>query len=138
MDKAIAIKTQILEKLRQKLEQNYNEAMQIVSTTKSLVQSNEFKAESKWDTRAIEAGYLASAQSKRLKEIELELKQLENLHSLIEKASGVQAGSLLEWEDKWYFFTIATGGIKLLIEGRSIQVLSLHSPLAQKIKEDFD
>ena len=36
----------------------------------------EFKAESKYDTRALEASYLASAEAKRVEELKLEIQIL--------------------------------------------------------------
>ena len=39
----------------------------------------EFKAESKYDTRALEASYLASAETKRVEELKLEIQILEEV-----------------------------------------------------------
>ena len=78
----------------------YDHALEVVASSDQLIKSGDLKAESKWDTRAIEAGYLASAQKKRLKELEMELISLKNLEKNIKNEMYMAMNYPTAFEDK--------------------------------------
>ena len=131
------MKTKIVQELIISVKKDLQETRQAVASAKDLAQSEDFKSESKWDTRSIEAGYLAGAQEKRVKELEIELANLENLN-LNQKDTAVP-GALITTQNKLYFLTVSTGGHKIKTEQGLVHVVSMNSPIGQKlIEEEID
>lgn len=128
------MKTKIIKELIHSVQKDLDEARQAVTSAKNLAQSEDFKSESKWDTRSIEAGYLAGAQEKRVKELEIELANLENLNLTIKVT--IVPGALITTEDKLYFLTVSTGGHKMKTDQGLVHVVSLNSPIGQKLIEE--
>lgn len=131
IDKAL-----IMKQLREKLQTDLDEAKAAYETSHKLVTDQELKAEGKYDTRAIEAGYLAGAQKRRLEELEQELALLNevNLEHTNETAS---VGSLVEIEfnqmKRWYFISSTSGGSILQLGQQNILVISAFSPIATEL-----
>lgn len=108
----------------------------------------EFKAESKYDTRALEASYLASAEAKRVEELKLEIQILEEVDIEQSKKLGeISIGALVELshhEQKRFYFLIPTAGGTLLKVGNdAVLVVSVFSPMGDalmglKSGEDFE
>lgn len=84
------------------------------SEAKSGARDSDIKPDSKWDTRAIEAGYLAGALEKRVLELERDLASLEGINT--EPSIKVKIGSLVHvLEDNnevSYFISPSRGGDK--------------------------
>lgn len=126
MDKKI-----ILEKLIENLKNELSEVEGAAKSTRDLVSQDDLKSEGKYDTRAIEASYLASAQLKRVEEIKLDIQMLEEIE--LHKTESLQMGSLalIEYNgnQRYYFLTSASGGSLLNIDGKTVLVISVFSPL---------
>lgn len=122
----------IVKELIEKLERELKEIEQAAKSAKDLATSNESKSEGKYDTRAIEAGYLAGAQAKRVEEIKLDIQMLEELDTQLESES-LQLGSLGLIKhnniEKLYFLSSTSGGSILSINEKSILVISVFSPI---------
>ncbi|MGE4408018.1 GreA/GreB family elongation factor [Pseudomonas sp.] len=97
----------------------------------------ESKAENKYDTRGLEAAYLADGQRRRLHEIETALAAYRNLPSGTCPDGGARVGALLCLEhggsERWFFLGPDAAGLKLQHEGREILVISPRSPLGQAL-----
>ncbi|MBA1272413.1 GreA/GreB family elongation factor [Stutzerimonas azotifigens] len=95
----------------------------------------ESKAENKYDTRGLEAAYLADGQRRRVREIEAALAAYRNLK--VERGDGIRIGALvvLEHEDgeRWVYLGPDGAGLKLAVEGREVLVISPRSPLGQAL-----
>ena len=97
------------------------------------------KAESKYDTRALEASYLAEGQTRQAAEAEQSFLQLEAFEPRVFGVDDlVDIGALLELEarDKvceWYFLAPCAGGTELEFEGRRVLVLTAQSPLGSQL-----
>lgn len=128
------MKTKIVNELIKIVNKELVDAKQAVASAKNLAQSEDFKSESKWDTRGIEAGYLAGAQEKRVKELEIELTNLQNLN--IEDKESIIPGCLVTTEEKKYFLTVSTGGHKIHIGNELITVISMNSPIGKKLIDE--
>lgn len=106
----------------------------IVEDTKALQTHTDLKSEGKYDTRAIEASYLADGQRKRLEELELDLQMLEDMP--VEKSENIQIGSLAslnhQGQDRWYYFAPNCGGTMLQLDGKAVLVISVFSPLGNE------
>ena len=126
-------KKKIVESLIEKLVNELSEVESAAKSTKDLAQAPDLKSEGKYDTRAIEASYLASAQSKRVEEIKLDIQMLEDLAVTIEPASKMQLGSLglitCNGQERLYFLSTTSGGSMLMIDNHPILVISVFSPI---------
>ncbi|MBC7537742.1 MAG: GreA/GreB family elongation factor [Bacteriovorax sp.] len=124
----------ILEKLIENLRKELSEVESAAKSTRDLVTSDDLKSEGKYDTRAIEASYLASAQLKRVDEIKTDIQMLEETELV--SANKLQMGSLALIEHKgnerYYFLTSTSGGTMLTVDGNTILVISVFSPLGNE------
>lgn len=98
----------------------------------------EFKAESKYDTRALEASYLASAEAKRVEELKLEIQILEEVDVDASKKLGeISIGALVELlhkEQKRLYFLIPTaGGTIINVNDVPVLVVSVFSPIGDAL-----
>ena len=88
-------KKKIVELLIEKLNSELVEVENAARSARDLATADDLKSEGKYDTRAIEASYLASAQNKRVEEIKLDIQMLEELELHVEApATRLQLGSL--------------------------------------------
>mgnify|MGYP000657499077 CR=1 FL=1 len=132
MDTEIQLKKDIINYCLSKLQEDLQSASDALSSTKELASGAEMKAESKWDTRGIEAGFLAGAQQKRVTQIEIELAALKELGDNLRRQDSVGIGSVVVCEDKKYFITSKTGGMKF----KEYTIVSISSPVALKLLDD--
>lgn len=98
----------------------------------------ESKAEDQYDTRGLEASYLAGAQSARVAELEGMLAQFRNLDlGVFDGQSVLRATALVELkgEEKSIFCWIMPqgGGRSVQYEGMAIQVVTPQSPLGEAL-----
>ena len=98
----------------------------------------EFRAESKYDTRALEASYLASAEAKRVEELKLEIQILEDVDVNASKKLGeISIGALVELlhqEQKRLYFLIPTaGGTVVKVNDQAVMVVSIFSPIGDAL-----
>lgn len=96
------------------------------------------KAESKYDTRGLEAAYLARGQSKQAGEAVQAIKDFEAL-PLREfgPADKIEVGALVELTGKkersFYFIGPRAGGTEVTHDGREVLVITPQSPLGQQL-----
>lgn len=124
-------KKNILIKLIENLQSELGEVEGAAKSTRDLATQDDLKSEGKYDTRAIEASYLASAQQKRVEEIKIDIQMLEEIE--IQNSKKLQMGSLalIEYKgnERYYFLTSTSGGTMLTVDGQTILVISVFSPL---------
>ena len=96
------------------------------------------KAENKYDTRGLEAAYLARGQSKQAAESVQAIKDFEAM-ALREfgPADKIDVGALVELKDKkersFYFIGPRAGGTEVTHEEREVLVITPQSPLGRQI-----
>jgi transcription elongation GreA/GreB family factor len=96
------------------------------------------KAENKYDTRALEASYLAAGQSRQAAEL---LQAIESLEAFqpedLPPNSPATIGALVELtsgrERAWYLLAPCAGGTELLFENTPVLVLAPRSPLGVQL-----
>lgn len=114
----------------------------IAQAEKDFANNNEMKQEGKYDTRKIEASYLAGAQARRVAELEMELNKFQNLP--LEDYSGqseVFLGTLVRCqkhrangtEEVSYFLSPGMGGLQFDVNQTTIQVISKDSPIGKEL-----
>jgi transcription elongation GreA/GreB family factor len=96
------------------------------------------KAESKYDTRGLEASYLARGQSKQAAELEAAIAEFEKLP--IKKFGPddpINLGALVELENGgenfFYFIGPRAGGTEVLHDKKEILVITPQSPLGEQL-----
>jgi hypothetical protein len=98
----------------------------------------ESKPENQYDTRGLEASYLAGAQSKRIVDTEELVQLFKHAQAKSFKSSDpIQATALvqvsLDGHSSFYFIMPKGGGIQLEFGGRKIQVITPVSPLGEAL-----
>ncbi len=96
------------------------------------------KAENKYDTRGLEASYLARGQAQKVKEVELAIEQFHALPSdTADPTSPVQLGSLVQLKSPkgkaLYFVGPRAGGMEVEADEHEICVITPQSPLGQQL-----
>lgn len=132
------IKKKIIDQLIEKARSELQIAESAFKATKEFKNSEEAKAEGKYDTRKTEAGYLAEAQGRRVEEIKLEMQALKEIpDSRYEKNDEIAVGALVEIElngkKRLYFLTATSGGNMIEADGMTIMVISVFSPIGNEI-----
>lgn len=111
---------------------------QAAKNTYDIATHEDNKPENKYDTRGLEASYLAGAQAKRVADMKEVLAIFENLpikdfsnNSSIERTALVE----VQHNDKVSFVLIMPkgGGQSVVFEGQAVQVITAESPLGQAL-----
>lgn len=98
------------------------------------------KAESKYDTRGLEASYLARGQSKQAAELETAIEEFQKL-PVRKFAAGeaIDLGALVELEHdgerSFYFIGPKGGGTEVVQDKREVLVITPQSPLGAQLME---
>lgn len=142
------MKQKLMDELVGKLKAELTELESAAKATKEFATDQEFKAESKYDTRSLEASYLASAEAKRVEDLKLEIQMLEEVDLKNSQDNNeVSIGSLLNLrhqnQDRTYFLIPTSGGTILSIDNHPVLVVSVFSPLGAaalglKVGEEFE
>jgi transcription elongation GreA/GreB family factor len=99
----------------------------------------EAKPENDKDTRALEASYLAAGQAERVRALEVAVKVLAGLELRdIGKTTPICASAVVTLEDDdgartCFFMSPHGGGVRLELDGASVQVVTPQSPLGKAI-----
>lgn len=97
----------------------------------------ESKAENKYDTRGLEAAYLADGQRRRVAEIEAALASYRNLPMRDLTGEPVRLGALVSLElasgCRWVFLGPDAAGLKVKVGETEVLVISPHSPLGRAL-----
>lgn len=96
------------------------------------------KAENKYDTRGLEASYLARGQSRQAAEIQGAISAFENLAPRqFGDAEPVAVGAFVELETKGekaaYFMGPRAGGTEVTHDRRTVMVITPESPLGKQL-----
>ncbi len=126
----------IIQQLILNFQQELIKVIAAAKSTKDLVTADDLKSEGKYDTRRIEAAYLASAQNKRVEEIKLDIQMLEEIELPQVPSKTLQLGSLglisYNNQERYYFLSSTSGGSMLMIEGCAVLVISVFSPIGNE------
>ena len=129
-----AILNKIIAKLVAELEVYFRAAQ--FSRTEATHESN--KAENKYDTRGLEASYLARGQSKQVAELEVAIVEFKKLG--VKKFSAtatIGIGALVELkqlgETSFYFLGPRAGGTEIVHDKKEILVITQQSPLGEQL-----
>jgi hypothetical protein len=98
------------------------------------------KAEHKYDTRGLEAAYLAGGQARKVAEIEESIKIFQKLKLTdFTPETPIDYGALVQVEmrggSNWYFIAPRSGGLEILHEKQEVTVITPQSPLGEQLFE---
>lgn len=137
-------KASLLKKILSELEVKLFAAIEETKSAKEAATHEESKPENKYDTRGLEATYMAQAQAKRVSQIKEDVYNLSKLN-LQESSKKISSGSLIkllyiEQNKEVFYFVLPSGGINIDFNGETIKSLSVSSPLGQALlnKEEGD
>src|SRR5690606_9977584 len=127
-------KKALLEQIRLKLEAERLVLIAAAKATYEAATHEESKPENEYDTRGLEASYLAGAQAKRVGDIEEIINICKNLSVKdFTKDIPIAASAVVEVEylgrKTKVFLMPKGGGISVEFEGSTIQVIAPNSPL---------
>lgn len=131
-------KKALLSKILDKLEQERAALAQAALNTYEAATHEESEPEDQYDTRGLEASYLAGAQAKRVAELEQFITTLKFLdpkdftdNDVISSAALVE----LDYEGKpiWCVLLPSGGGMSVEFEGHNVQIVTPKSPLGEAI-----
>lgn len=131
----IELKKKIKENLIKILESELHEIETAALNLRAYANADDIKSEGKYDTRAIEATYMAQAQQVRVDELKLDLQMIKEVD--VEHLSNhIELGCLARIKQnnlsKLYFISSALGGTILNIDSQVILVISVFSPLGNE------
>lgn len=132
-------KKEILVQLIEQLKETLETVKAAAESSKDAATNEESKAENKYDTRGLEASYLAGAQAKRADELRGEITHLQELE--LKSFTGdaqIKATALvqveIDGETQHRFFILPTaGGSKIEYKGEVIQVITPSSPVGTQL-----
>jgi transcription elongation GreA/GreB family factor len=133
MNKNALIK-KIVNRLTEELEIYFRAAM----ASRAEATHEQSKAENKYDTRGLEASYLARGQSKQAAEIQGAIAAFEKLDARkFGEAEPVDVGAFVELEldgeKAAYFVGPRAGGTEVMHDKREVLVITPESPLGQQL-----
>ncbi len=127
------MKKQILDSVLEQLEEECRFLRQAAKAAEEAATSEESKPENEYDTRALEASYLAQAQGKRLQELQKMMEHLKSFPTRENPGSLIASGSLVQVDSEgntlWYFLLPWGAGLQAIANNEKITVVSLDSPL---------
>ncbi len=131
-------KSALFRKLIQQLADDVERLTQAAQATHEQATDAENKAEDKYDTRGLEASYLAHGQSKAAEEAAHALAQFRALPDReLTPGEPVALGALVAMENAgqstYYFIGPRAGGTEILHEGQTVMVVTPASPLGHQL-----
>jgi transcription elongation GreA/GreB family factor len=134
----LVFKKKIIVAVLEKLEAEMRTMETAAAVAREAATHEESVAEDKYDTRGLEASYLAGAQAKRAAELAMVIAAFKELEvQSYKKSDSIAQTSLVELEsdDKKTLFFIAPngGGISVEVDGKRVQVLTPNSRLGSEL-----
>ena len=131
MDKRSVI-LKIIESLQSELETYIRAA----KSSHAEATADENRAENKYDTRGLEASYLAAGQANKVSELESAITAFKDLINQTTH-DAIEVGSLIELDQEgfteFYFIGPTAGGTEVEVEGTEILVITPESPLGSQL-----
>ncbi len=131
-------KRAIIKKITEKLVSELEIYFRAAHASRTEATHEQSKAESKYDTRGLEASYLARGQSKQAAELEAAIAEFEKLGAKkFADGDAIALGALVELEhggeNSIYFVGPRAGGTEILHEKKEILVITPQSPLGEQL-----
>ena len=131
-------KQAVLNQFRAVLQADLDTLMRAAQGAFAAATDPDSKAENKYDTRTLEASYIARGQAKRVTELQEGVQAFSALSGIeLDEGSAASLGSLVALEGPGgldhYFIGPAAGGTEILHEGCEVVIITPSSPMGQKL-----
>ena len=139
MDRAV-----LLSRVRDHLKIELDAALAMGKLAEDEATHTETKAENKYDTRGLEASYLAAGQGRRIMALRQQVAFVALLEPDSQTPPRANAGVFARLEGDegfwWAFLLPAGGGARVVVDGETVRVISTSSPLGRALlgAEDGD
>ena len=133
-------KRALLKKIVAKLASELEVYFRAAQASRAEATHEQSQAESKYDTRGLEASYLARGQSKQMAELEAAIEEFRNLDARpFAAGEAIGIGALVELETggqrSFYFIGPRAGGTEVVQEKQEVLVITPQSPLGAQLME---
>jgi hypothetical protein len=131
-------KKRLLQEIIDRLRQTAKTMQEAAEATHAEATHEDNKAENKYDTRGLEASYLAEGQARQAEEAEANLLRFENLpfHTWSENET-LEVGALVEIEmagfRDLYLCGPGAGGMEIELDGEECTILTRESPMGRQV-----
>jgi transcription elongation GreA/GreB family factor len=126
------------------LESELKHAVNSANDAHAAAVDDESVAETQYDTLAIEAGYLAEGQSRRVQELHSAIQSYQSLPLItFDQNKAITLSALVQLsQDKgsnhWFFIGPAAGGFRCQIAKQHITVITPQSPMGKALINKFE
>jgi transcription elongation GreA/GreB family factor len=130
-------KQKLLDVLLKEQKANLAALIDAAFVAKEAATSEESKAENKYDTRGLEASYLAGAQAKRAEELKESIYKLQKINLRDFKSDDAISLTAIvqvvidERDEKLFFLLPSAGGQKITNDGATYHVITAESPVGK-------
>lgn len=125
-------KVAVIDAFREQVTQHLVALARVTADARSEATGGESKAEGKYDTRAIEASYLAAGQGRRLDALKRLAAWLARAGAA-ERCSVVGEGALVGLADGRWLLVGPAGGARVSVGDQMVALISLQSPLGEEL-----
>ena len=137
-DKPAVNKNSVIKKILAQLASEVEQFRKAADAARAEATHEQSRADNKYDTRGLEASYLARGQSMQAAEVELAIEQFSQLSSRAFGATDpIDLGALVELEGRTekalYFVGPRAGGTEVVHDKREILVITSQSPLGKQL-----
>lgn len=127
-------KTLLFQALTAELTKNLELALKAAQATYDIATHEDNKAENKYDTRGLEASYLAGAQAERVRDLKETLGvifsiKIKNFSPEDKIAQTALIKIAFNQKESWLLFLPKGGGHSFTFQGQSVKVITPESPL---------
>jgi len=131
-------KRTLIRKIVARLTEELQVCFRAANASRAEAKHEQNKAEDKYDTRGLEASYLARGQSRQAAEIESAIAEFEKLAvRKFGNGEAIDPGALVELETggehSFYFIGPRAGSMEVVHEKREILVITPQSPLGEQL-----
>lgn len=133
-------KSSVVASVRSQVEQDLQRTLAAARAVEEAATDPESRSEGKYDTRGLEASYLAAGQSAQVEALANSLRLLQLADSFPDFRSDQQigAGAFVEvdvaGERDFFLMAPAAGGVTLEVDGNEVTVLAPGAPLRSKFE----
>ena len=129
----------VIQKIIETLQSEMETYVRVAKFSHAEATAEENRAENKYDTRGLEASYLAAGQANKIVETEESTAAFDALRERkFNEADGIDIGALIEisqdGERAHYFIGPSAGGIEIKTRGTEVLVITPQSPLGSQLK----
>lgn len=132
-------KSKVLAQLHNMIKEEIEVTTRAAHSAHEAATHSELVAENKYDTKGLEASYLAGAQARRANELQKLLDELEIFQKReLPRTSTASIGSLVKLSnddsiESWVFILPSQGGYKIEIDKTHIQTITPQSPIGKAL-----